>query len=92
MQAQGDAIIDVREQHEWETGRATGAAHFPKSQITSFKDKYTDKNQSLIIMCQRGIRSKAVADYLFDLGYADIYSIKGGLTAWEDAKLPVSTD
>jgi len=29
---------------------------------------------------------------LVDLGYTDIYSVKGGLTAWEDAKLPVITD
>ena len=92
MQSQGDAIIDVREQHEWEMGHATGAMHFPKSQMTKFKEQYTDFDRTLIIMCQRGIRSKTVADYLVDLGYTDIYSVKGGLTAWEDAKLPVIAD
>ena len=92
MQSQGDAIIDVREQHEWEAGHATGATHLPKSQITTFKDKYANLNKSLIIMCQRGVRSKTVADYLIELGYTDIYSVKGGLTAWEDAKLPTTVD
>ena len=92
MQSQGDAIIDVREQHEWDIGHASGVTHLPKSQITTFKEKYTDLNKSLIIMCQRGIRSKTVADYLIDLGYTEVYSIKGGLTAWEDAKLPVTVD
>ena len=92
MQAQGDLIIDVREQHEWESGHATGATHHPKSQITTLKDTFKNNNQTLILMCQRGVRSKTVADYLADLGYQKLYSVKGGLTAWEDAKLPVTNN
>lgn len=92
MQAQGDALIDVRELHEWATGHAAGASHIPKSQINAFKDKYSNLDKTLIIMCQRGVRSKTVADYLVDLGYTNIYSVRGGLTAWEDAKLPLAVD
>lgn len=92
MQEQGDLIVDVREQHEWETGHATGASHHPKSQITTLKDKFQNTNQTLILMCQRGVRSKTVADYMVDLGYQNIYSVRGGLSAWEDARLPVTTD
>lgn len=92
MQAQGNIIIDVREQHEWDVGHVAGASHYPKSQITSFKKKYNDTEKSFIIICQRGVRSKTVADYLVDLGYKEIYSVRGGLTAWEDAKLPTETD
>lgn len=92
MQAQGDLIVDVREQHEWDLSHALGTSHLPKSQIGSFQEKYSDKIKPLIIMCQRGVRSKTVANYLIDSGYQNIYSVKGGLTAWEDAKLPVTSD
>lgn len=92
MQAQGDLIIDVREQHEWDAGHATGAKHHPKSQMEKLKAIYTNTNRPLILMCQRGVRSKTVADYMAEAGYQEIYSVIGGLSAWQDARLPVVSE
>lgn len=88
LQAQGDTIVDVREAHEWANGHVKNAKHFPKSNIEQFSQHYPNKQQPLLIICQRGIRSKAVTAYLNEAGYTEVSSIAGGFTAWQDANLP----
>jgi rhodanese-related sulfurtransferase len=88
LQSQGDVIVDVREAHEWDNGHVKDAKHFPKSKIDQFSQTYTDKNQPLVIICQRGVRSMAVAELLDASGYQEVYSVAGGFSAWQDANLP----
>lgn len=92
MQSKGNLLIDVREQHEWDVAHATGATHFPKSKLPKFEKNFSAKNKPYILICQRGVRSKIAADFLVDVGYTNIYSVTGGFSDWEEAKLPVTTE
>ena len=50
------------------------------------------KDTAVIVMCASGWRSKYMADYLkTKFGYQKVYSMRGGLSAWNQASLPVST-
>ncbi|MGN1117408.1 MAG: rhodanese-like domain-containing protein [Acutalibacteraceae bacterium] len=76
-------ILDVREEEEYITGHAVGAALFPADTIDekSAAELIPSKNTPLFIYCRSGRRSKIAAEKLSGLGYTQIYDI-GSLSGW----------
>lgn len=82
-------LIDVREDNEWEMGYATGAVHIGRGVIErDIVDKYPDKETELILYCGGGYRSALSAYNLQKMGYRNVYSMKGGWSAWQEADAP----
>ena len=83
-------LVDIREDHEWEAGHATGAMHLSKGIIErDIETKIPDKKQKIILYCGGGFRSALSADALQHMGYEDVISLDGGWRAWNEAGLPV---
>ena len=80
-------LIDIREPSEWETGRIPGAVHIPMRELAEKIEPY--REHSLVLYCARGNRSLHAAQALSRLGYAEIVSLAGGITAWERAGLAI---
>lgn len=76
-------ILDVREEEEYITGHAVGAALFPVDTIDerTAAELIPNKNAPLFIYCRSGRRSKIAAEKLSRLGYTEIYDI-GSLSGW----------
>ncbi len=69
-------LVDVRETKEREKGHL-GGAHIPLSQFEKrFKEIPSD--QSVVIYCERGQRSKQACNFLTEKGYINIKSLKQG--------------
>jgi len=47
-----------------------------------------DKKAYIVVYCHSGSRSALAAENLKRMGYANVYSLDGGLTAYEAAGLP----
>lgn len=79
----GSVILDVREEEEYITGHAVGAALFPVDTIDekTAAELIPSKNAPLFIYCRSGRRSKIAAEKLSRLGYTEIYDI-GSLSGW----------
>jgi sulfur-carrier protein adenylyltransferase/sulfurtransferase len=91
---QGDvALIDVREQHEFEERHIDGAIHVPRGYLESRIEQFVpDRSKRIVLYCASGIRSVLAAKTLTeDLGYEDVASMAGGITLWRDRGLPVVT-
>ncbi|MDE0931482.1 MAG: rhodanese-like domain-containing protein, partial [Halioglobus sp.] len=41
-----------------------------------------DRDQPLLIYCYHGNSSQGAADYFFNQGFEDVYSMDGGYEAW----------
>jgi rhodanese-related sulfurtransferase len=83
---EGAALIDVREDNEWNDGRAAGAIHIGRGVIErDIIGKFPDKNTELILYCGGGYRSALAADNLQKMGYRNVLSMAGGWTAWTEA-------
>ena len=91
LEANPDArLIDVREDHEWQTGHAAGASHMGRGIIErDIEQAVPDKQTELILYCGGGYRSALAADNLQRLGYTNVYSMDGGWKAWKDSGAPV---
>ncbi len=76
-------LIDVRETFEYETSNLNGE-NIPLGGILIEADKVaTDK--PVIIQCRSGKRSAAAVMQLEQLGFTNLYNLKGGILAWQEA-------
>jgi len=83
-------LVDVREDREWEAGRACGAMHLGKGIIErDIEALVPDKSTCLVLYCGGGYRSALAADNLRKMGYTGAISLDGGWKAWQQAGLPV---
>jgi rhodanese-related sulfurtransferase len=47
------------------------------------------KSKPIIVSCARGNRSMNVANRLRALGFGEVFSLRGGLAAWQQANMPL---
>lgn len=88
--AQGQVLlIDVRETEEWDDAYIVGALHRPMSDVEPEDVPHAAGGSRVVIMCQSGKRSAAVARRLMRHGHRDVYNLEGGLNAWLDAGFSV---
>jgi rhodanese-related sulfurtransferase len=83
-------MLDLREPKDFEGGRVPNAVHLPQSQLASRGHELGKlTGRPVIAYCERGQRSRAAGAALIKLGFAEVYTLRGGLRAWSDAGLPV---
>lgn len=76
-------VIDVREDHEWEEGHITDALHIKRGNLeTEIEGAVPNKSSLIILYCRSGGRSTAAAQMLQQMGYENVYSLQGGITAY----------
>ena len=93
--ARGDAFhfIDVREDNEWDKGRATGAKHLGKGIIErDIESHVPDHSAEIVLYCGGGYRSALAADALQRMGYTRVLSMSGGYKEWVANGLPIVKD
>ena len=89
----GARLLDVREDREWEAGRARGAEHMGRGVVErDIETAAPDKDTELILYCGGGYRSALAADNLGRMGYTNVYSLAGGWKAWKEAGAPIEGD
>ena len=85
-------LLDVREDSEYTSGHILGSRHIPLSKLS---DKLStlkqDKDKPVIMVCASGSRSGRACSTLTKDGYSDVYNLKGGIMAWKNASLPLTT-
>ena len=86
-------LIDVREDHEWQRGRITGAVHLGKGIIErDVEARFPDPSAELVLYCGGGYRSALAADALGQMGYANVFSLAGGWRRWTELGYPTASD
>jgi hydroxyacylglutathione hydrolase len=82
------AIVDVREEQEYDTTRVPDMPLIPMSELEDRLDELP-ADRPLVIMCRSGRRSADVSDYLNELGaYGEVANLEGGILAWAAEGLP----
>lgn len=92
MNREDALVLDVRETGEWGAGHITGARHITLGQLDkrlSELEKFKEK--PIIVVCATGNRSASACGQLKKHGFGKVYSLGGGISAWRDASLPLTT-
>lgn len=82
-------LVDVREDHEWNEGRAAGSEHIGRGILERDVEKHIpDKSAEVVLYCGGGYRSALSAVNLQKMGYSNVFSMAGGIRRWRELKLP----
>jgi rhodanese-related sulfurtransferase len=85
-------IIDVREKDEFIQGHVPGAKNVSRGVLErKVRNIVPDALSPILLYCSCGSRSALAADNLQKMGYQNVYSLKGGLSAWLEAGGVVET-
>lgn len=88
LQQQGAPLIDMREPTEFAAGYPRGAHNIPLGQLSSrLGDIGTDR--TVLLICRSGNRSRAAQQILRRHGITDTRNVRGDMSAWQAAGLPV---
>ncbi|HEU0234109.1 MAG TPA: rhodanese-like domain-containing protein, partial [Gallionella sp.] len=83
-------VLDVREEGEYKLGYILNSTLIPLGKLNERigeLEKY--KEQPIVVVCRSGQRSATACVTLGKRGFAQAYSLAGGVTAWQKANLPL---
>jgi len=85
-------IIDLRNTEAYARGHIVNAKNIPFDELDAKRDKVAKfKNKPIVAVCDSGISSNKAVASLRKSGFDSVYGLKGGMTAWTTAGLPVVT-
>jgi adenylyltransferase/sulfurtransferase len=83
------ALIDVREQGEWDINHIDGAQLIPKSSISSGEGlARLPHDRKAVLYCKTGVRSAEALAEVKKAGFADAVHLQGGIVAWAKQMQP----
>jgi rhodanese-related sulfurtransferase len=88
----GLILLDVREKDAFAEGHIPGARHLPRGQLElRVNTELPDPTQRILVACEFGRISTLAAATLRELGYTKAAALDGGIKAWRESGLPMTT-
>ena len=91
-------LIDVREMEEIADGKIIAANAIPRGllewkigQLPLVQQAINNSSKlpPIVVYCRSGGRSSLAAQSLLKMGFNNVYSMRGGITAWQEANYPI---
>jgi rhodanese-related sulfurtransferase len=85
-------VLDVRSAEAFSRGHIVNAKNIPLDELEASSEKL-DKlgDKPIIAVCDSGMTSNRAVSMLRKAGKESVYNLKGGITAWTQANLPLVT-
>jgi hydroxyacylglutathione hydrolase len=84
-------VLDVREPAEYAHGHIPESVNLPQADLATRLEELP-RDRPIMVICQAGLRSLRAAQFLKQMGYAQVASVKGGTAAWGEAGKPLAVD
>jgi rhodanese-related sulfurtransferase len=85
-------IIDLRSAEAFSRGHIVNATNIPLEELDASGDRLKKLgSKPILTVCDAGVSSHRAVDTLKKSGFDSVYSLKGGITAWTQANLPLVT-
>ena len=88
----GSTVVDVRTADQFATGHIVNARNMPEAQLLQSSDALAKHKKGTLLVCDNGMRSAECAAKLRKEGIDNVFSIKGGVSAWQQDNLPTVSD
>jgi phage shock protein E len=92
LREKGFFLVDVRTLQEHDSGAIPGTdLNIEYREISKrHREIGAGPEDHIVVYCQSGKRSNIAADTLTDLGYKNVYNIRGSMNAWQQAGYPIA--
>jgi len=87
----GAKVLDIRGEKDFSSGHILNAVNLPQNKMDDIERILKNKEQEVVVACDNGYYSPRVADQLKKLGYQKVAFLKGGIAAWRQDSLPVTS-
>ena len=85
-------VLDVRETGEWNGGHIPNARHIALAQLDKrIVELEKFKGRPIVVYDGSGGRSQSAIAVLKRAGFEKVFNLSGGVGAWTDANLPLTT-
>ena len=85
-------VLDLRSADSFSRGHIVNARNIPSDEINAKISTLEQfKSKPVVAVCDSGISSRRTVAMLRQSGLESVYSLKGGMTGWAQAGLPVVT-
>lgn len=89
---QDAVILDLRNKEAYSRGHIVNAKNIPLDEFDAKRESLLkQKSKPVIAVCDSGISSTKIVNTLRQAGFESVFGLKGGMTAWDQAGLPVVT-
>lgn len=86
------AVIDLRNVDAFARGHIVNSRNIPFDELDVRLEKIEDlKSKPVVAVCDAGMTSTKAVDTLRKAGFESVFGLKGGMTGWSDAGMPVVT-
>lgn len=83
-------VLDVRDAKEFATGHIPGAKHIPLAELEPRLGEFAKfKEKPLIVSCRNDLQSAQAIRLLSRHEFTQVYQLKRGIAAWQEANLPM---
>jgi len=85
-------VIDLRGVDAFSKGHIVNARNIPSDELEAKMSNIEDvKSKPVVAVCDTGVTSTKAVSSLRAAGFESVYGLKGGMTGWGQAGLPVVT-
>ena len=88
----GGSVIDIRDSKKFAATHIIDANNIVEKDLTADTSLLDKFKKTILLVCDNGGRSGECATRLRKSGNDRVYSLKGGLQAWQQENLPVSSE
>ncbi len=83
-------VVDLRNADAFARGHIVNAKNIPNDELDEELDKIKRLgNKPVVAVCDAGVTSAKVVTRLRKAGIENVYGLKGGINAWNEASLPL---
>lgn len=92
MNRDDPVLLDTRSAEEYRQGHILGAVNIPHDQVQDRLDELAQwRERKILVYCRTGQRAAVAAAQLKKAGFGAVYKLNGGVLAWQNANLPLTT-
>jgi rhodanese-related sulfurtransferase len=88
---QDAVVVDVRDGGQYKAGHLPDARHIPFGELDQrMKELNKYKDRPIILYCQTDTRASSAGAKLKKAGFETVHALRGGVSAWQQASLPIT--
>lgn len=82
LQQKQVCIADIRDEQSYRNGHIEDAWHLTSASLPQFIEQ-VGVTRPVVVVCYHGNSSQGAAQYLAQQGFAEVYSMDGGMALWQ---------
>jgi len=81
IDGEGANLVDIRDEQSFLQSHIENAVHLDNTSLQTFIET-ADPDKALVVYCYHGNSSLSAAQFLYEKGFEDVYSMDGGFEVW----------